>query len=648
MKDLKNLWKSKGDTIMLVLSILLCLVSVIGASVLQTAGGTVKVQDLTIETSDGTMSLIIFKPKSATKDNPVPAVIASHGMFNSKEMQDIACVELSRRGVVVVAMDMVGHGLSDNVDIIKYVTNSKGQYYNVDNGIFVNNKADATGYNAHGMIDVVEYVWHNLDFVDKRKIGVTGHSMGGVNSTMTTKYYHYTSTVGDGINKINAAFFQACNEAVLPGEFDGVHVGYENGLYDEMFSLPLPAFRAMGITTVPELNQFQADTLMREHAGYKQPYVFGTHVFDQNGFLRVYNALKTDHAMVAFSIEGATALVDFFTTAFRINSNLPNNGMAWMGKELFNLVGLFGFFMFVLAFIGLLLKTPFFGNLKANPTSVELTRLEKPKTQSKSDCFIYVFGIVILAVLPGLLFYPFMNLGWIKKSALFPQSMTNNIALWVLLIGVILLAYMSGVYLAYTKRRGATLQNYGFAFRIEDESIGKGVAKMVKTIFMGVLGIMAGYFLLYMLYNIFKADFRFFSLAVKLFTIDRIPILLSYLVFFLIWSFGLTWAVNSNFRKGMSEWKVLAITIAANVLGTSIGLFTYYIPFVANGVPPSSEFINPILLMPIPAIVAIAIVYVRSLYKKTGSLYLAAVVNAILICFISIVNTHVSYPHWFI
>ena len=98
----------------------------------------------------------------------------------------------------------------------------------------------------------------------------------------------------------------------------------------------------------------------------------------------------------------------------------------------------------------------------------------------------------------------------------------------------------------------------------------------------------------------------------------------------------------------MKEGPILTITTVLNMLGVSIGLFTFYIPFVANGFPSSGEFINPILLIPIPVLVAVATIYARRIYRQTGNVYLATILNAVLIGMITVVNTHIAFPHWFI
>jgi len=641
--------KMGAAAILLIVALAICLVSVTGASLLQTSGGKVKVTNLTVETDQGTLSMQMFKPLTATVENPAPAVIASHGMFNSKEMQDAVCVELSRRGIVVISIDMFGHGHSDNVDSPRYVTNSEGRYYNVETAMFVDNKADATAFNTHGMIETVEYVWHNLHFVDRDRIGVTGHSMGGVNSTLTMRYYHYQSTVGDGVGKISAALLQACNTPTLPGELEGVDVGYVNAQYDEIFAawgIGLnPALKEMGIDTVPKLNQFQADTFVRTHAGYTDPYEIGTFVYDQNGNIRVYNTINGNHPLVHFSVEATEDIINFFTAAFGLETDLPATNQIWWLKEGFNALGLVGFFLFILELTVLLLKVPFFKCLKTE--SLDEFMLDKPKTVV--DYAVYVLGLILLATLPGLLYYPFMNLGWIKKSAFFPQTMVNNMVIWLFLIGLIMIAFVGIVYYFFNKSKGVSLRQYGLSIRSEGETARQSFVKVLKTIILSIIVVAAGYLIVFILYSIFKADFRIFSLAVKTFRIDRIAICLRYLIFFLVWSFGLTVAVNSNFRRGMMEGPILAITTILNMLGVSIGLFTYYIPFVANGFPSSGlsgEFINPILLIPIPVLVAVATIYARRIYRQTGNVYLATILNAVLIGMITVVNTHIAFPHW--
>lgn len=86
----------KKMKILLVISLVLCLLSGIGAHVLQTDFGQVEVEELRIPGSDGSViSGLLYRPKSASADNPLPLIITAHGSFNNKEMQDQNLIELS-------------------------------------------------------------------------------------------------------------------------------------------------------------------------------------------------------------------------------------------------------------------------------------------------------------------------------------------------------------------------------------------------------------------------------------------------------------------------------------------------------------------------------------------------------------------------
>ena len=130
-----------------------CLLIVFGsylAHKVQTTNGVV-VQDVRFPGEGGlTMSGLLYTPKTATAAHPAPAVLVSHGFINTREMQSPFAIELSRRGFVVLAMDMSGHGYSGG-----YL----GQY-------------------NHGGPAALRYL-QSLAFVDKSNIGLEGHSMGG-------------------------------------------------------------------------------------------------------------------------------------------------------------------------------------------------------------------------------------------------------------------------------------------------------------------------------------------------------------------------------------------------------------------------------------------------------------------------------------
>lgn len=150
-------------------SVVLILISCIGASLIQTDFGGVTVTDVRLPMPDGeTLRVLVHRPATATEDNPAPAVITSHGYHATLETQDITSIELARRGFVVFNMDTYSAGSSSGTTLPYGVSRS---YYGL------------------GMLQLVDYVHDNIDYVDPDRIGITGHSTGGRNVAFTLDAY---------------------------------------------------------------------------------------------------------------------------------------------------------------------------------------------------------------------------------------------------------------------------------------------------------------------------------------------------------------------------------------------------------------------------------------------------------------------------
>ena len=107
--------KTKGGNrlvaIVLVVALLgMILCSAIGGSI-ATSGGAVRMEDVTFTTDVGATSHArLYIPETATAENPAPAVILCHGYTANLDAMEPNAIELSRRGYVVMALDMYGHG----------------------------------------------------------------------------------------------------------------------------------------------------------------------------------------------------------------------------------------------------------------------------------------------------------------------------------------------------------------------------------------------------------------------------------------------------------------------------------------------------------------------------------------------------------
>ena len=161
--------KKKTMLRLLAAALLLMLISCLGAYAIQTDMGNIRVMDVKIPMPQGeTLRVLIHKPASATRDNPAPCVITSHGYHATLETQDITSIELARRGFVVFNMDTYSAGDSSGT-VEEYGYNRS--YYGL------------------GMLQLVDYVHDNIDYIDPDRIGITGHSTGGRNVAFTLDAY---------------------------------------------------------------------------------------------------------------------------------------------------------------------------------------------------------------------------------------------------------------------------------------------------------------------------------------------------------------------------------------------------------------------------------------------------------------------------
>ena len=93
----------------------LILLATLIASRVQTSGGTVRVQGITLPTQNGQwVAADLFRPVSATAENPAPLVIVVPGFQRSREALANVAIELSRRGIVAISIDPYAQGRSSS------------------------------------------------------------------------------------------------------------------------------------------------------------------------------------------------------------------------------------------------------------------------------------------------------------------------------------------------------------------------------------------------------------------------------------------------------------------------------------------------------------------------------------------------------
>lgn len=603
----------KRARVWLCIAIALMLISMAVVSTIQSSGGKVKIKDLRWETTAGVqMSGLLFVPEGVSAENKAPAIIVSHGMFNNREMQDLNYVELSRRGFVVLSMDMFSHGHSENVSNIGVVTT--------------------------GMYEAVKMI-STLGYVDTTKIGITGHSLGGMSSNVAVAIDNAMPV------RLISAVLLNCADATYvdaeSGAFTDVYgsrdVGIVAAQYDEFF---MRQTDANGNTTAPRdyLKNSNAQSFLyfgTDPAGKElreQGVVYKETIDGQEAMRVIYNP-NIIHPWSHFSMRSTVATIEFFDQALGAPNPIPATDQIWQWKAAFNLLGLIGFGIFVVSFTNSMVFTPFFSSLRRKEEVVPAAFAKGGK--------IWFWGSLVLAAAFGTLMYlPILNNVGSFTMAKTPwaQSSPWGVACWAAVTGVFAILMMLASYYLHLKKNGVTAESRGI--RISWKELG-------KTVLLAGIVVVVSYACVFFADYFFKADFRIWVLAVKAFDASVLyTAVFPYLPLFLIYYVAASVAVNAfNFntlgvKNGKGNWINTAVLAAFNAIPPVVLLVIQYATFRSTGqMAFSNGHMQIVWLFPVVAFLPISAIMSRRVYRVTGNPYLPGIINGILVTLIACSNT---------
>lgn len=407
------------------LAILLAWVLVLGgaylASRVQTAGGAVTVSEVRIPAQPGVeVAGLLYRPTTATPQAPAPAVLVSHGYINTREMQSPFAIELSRRGYVVLAMDMTGHGYSGGV----------------------------VGTAGFGGPAALRYL-KSLPFVDRDAIGLEGHSMGGgpVMAAALADPEGYRAIVLEGSTP-------GLLGAPAPASPRNLAVVF--GQYDEFAGLMWGVRKGSEIATSPKL---QALFGVAEPVQARRLY--GSLA---DGTARWLTNPPITHPWEHFSGSGVGDAVEWLQRVIPPPAPRPPTDQVWIWKEVGTLVAFLGFGWLVLATFDMALTVPPLRAL-AHPGEPAAERRDRT----------WWLGLVLTAALPALTYLPLMKVG----QLFFPmpglaQWVHNQLLVWAL--GTAALTVVLGLFM---KSRATFTNRWGLSAFAAVVSVATGYFALV-------------------------------------------------------------------------------------------------------------------------------------------------------------------------
>lgn len=686
---MKTIGKNK-TVIVLAIGLALMLLGSIIAQAFNTSFYSVKVTRVYFDTERGTLSGLLYMPKGAGAEDPRPALVTTHGYLNSAEMQDAPAIEMSRRGYVVLALDMYDHG------------HSAGNAENT--GTFFS-------FWPAAIWDAVQYMYKQ-DYVQKDAggngvIAVSGHSMGGFSSSMAV-WYDEQAYSATNVRMICAQLsagsdyqwssFLGLTPETAAANFGGRTIGKIAAHYDEFFFNSPDTTGTVNYKdyVATESGQYILETISfdEEGAPVLDPTAQANTWYEtSDGGRRIIYEPSEIHPWNHFSKTTTEYMLSFYETAFEgydtssINSIAPGNQI-WMFKELFEMAAMAGFFLFLVSLALILVKLPFL----SNAVTPAVSSLPSASTiKGKVGCA----ALFIVTMLIPAIIYPAVYEGiteavnwlgyaailivvvgavglgtallskdekdrgsWIAGSAvtivsgvlmrymvtkglpnneIFQGPTVSSIAVWAVICACIATVTMIAVYLfGGRKEQGSSLAHYGIA---------GSVLTVAAGLLVAVIVVAAGYACLFIVDAVFKVDFRIWTFAVKTFELSAIPAALKYMPFFFIYYLvaGSACISNTNTEKLQGAWGYVLAALT-NMGGILIWLALQYGMLFATGSAfyPAAA-LDGILLMALVPTLAVASCITRLLYKKTGNVWTAAFLNTILMTMMTVANTTIYF-----
>jgi len=626
----------------LVLAVALMLVSMIGTSLMQANFGRTKVSTFTgtlseladmirknnvsngkkieitfTENNQYQFNFMMLKPPNATRENPVPAIICSHGGSNSREMQINNYIALVRRGFVVITIDAAGHGRTDNG--IQGLTSD-----------------------SYGMLAATEYAM-SLDFVNEVKIGVTGHSMGNSSCYGTIAALNFEgskqriSAWVEGAGSMPAVFM---TEEQMKGllwtmavnkydEFDSVYFNAYTILTTDLAkNLVRKAYPAFRDSVVADNQWYTPEGLVNRKEN-------GAALGVSQGFCLLNPELT--HPMFHFSKLGTAITMQGFYDAFGVPSGAnyidPNNQIWWIAV-VFQFLGLIGFFMLLFPIVEIFIELPVFNKIKRPVREIEST----PSIKSPKEWIPLVLTIVPLVIFSFMTFYKYYPMG--DGSSAFNASVyaaggvPNGVGIWTIICGLFVIAM---IFVNYIIKKIA----YGKDNQMVDNPFAPAILDNLTGFFRIVLFsftiVAIMYIPVYIAYHVFNADFRICSLMVMSAEPNKFFIVLA--KYLPMWAlFYVPNAImNANTRyKDLPDWVTTVICAVANSISLVIFICVQYSTLYSTGsLWKPAAGMGGIVAFAVAPCLAFAAFSARFVYKKTGSVWVSGLINAILMCCIT-------------
>lgn len=536
----------------------------------------------------------LYRPVSASAENPKPALLALHGYQSDKEATNtFGALELAKRGFVVLAIDHFGHGYST--------------------------KLPASNKTISGANNGYQYL-KTLPFVDKDRLGIFGHSTGALNAIRVAKLNPDHKAV-NGLSS-NGGDKELKNYLLTQGLYE------EIGIYREK--------------TFPVKDLVNNETRLTAFSLPKDETLKWDHTYGNfnDGSARRAALVDGTHLGVMISEHSNKEAILWFNQTLQNGEKdtdwiEPEKQTYWY-KEFSGLFALFFAVLSALFFAHSLLKTSYF-------TAVTKSVSEKMAiTPSKWRLFAIINVMLTIVLYPIFTQWGGANEPIAAKLSFMPLEMGNGIITWLAVSAVINLLFFT----MWKKATPISLAEFG----VLGQSHLSTFTLIFRSLLLSVILVLWLYFIAVIAHSIWGVELRFLWPLLKPLTIERAELFLIYwlpiLIFFfsfngLIVSVQMKQKLANRFTATLIAWSFKTILFAAG--GLFILWLFHFVPnfmqigpgFDLIGLPQFGGRWMMMLAVIIPQFIVFTIIN-HWCYLRTGYIYLGVFFTSMLMAWIMV------------
>jgi uncharacterized protein len=562
----------------------------------QTDGGQVLVSNVTYPNYNGIpIRAKLFQHTAITTENPGPGAVYTHGYQNNRETSDANCIEMARRGFVMLCIDAIGRGNSGNP----------------------NDVLDPTFDPSYGVETSLQYL-RDLPFVDATRTGLMGHSLGAEMS--------YGVALNDpAVQAIVVSGYAYTDEATTNNPKNMLMIF---GQYDE--------YRARMTGTQDFAAEWMDQPVTLQVIPDADPQFAQTYGDFEDGSARRVFMPSVIHIQESHNHAAIAEATAWMKAALEPDEALwiDPAQQTWALKEYATLIAMLACLATILPLSALLIELPFFQLLRGSPS---------PKVAANGKQYLKhatINGLLSWLYLPLILTLFAVHLYVVPIDKVFPMMLVNGIVWWFLIINVIGFFIWRAWYRKQAEAGTINLVDAGVSEKADRLTLSRPL--IVRTVLFGLVLFLFAYLLAHLFEAIFIVDLRFIFPFASDLTPYRALMMLLYFPFLFLGFLQMGNFLYSQVRRparssfwgtfaSWSGWGILAV-----VTPLLLFLAVQYIPIFTIGVVP---FVGPggvlanftMSLFHIIGVLVMVIPVSTWLFQLTGKIYAGALVSALLV-----------------